>query len=112
MPTILNGFYITKSARLQNIPTELVVFEVAAGETKTISFPEQAGGIALSVQLENQDGANAATYQVNGVTTPTQNLGASQFRGINDIPINTVKVVAGAAGSVLIRSEIARFGDI
>lgn len=46
MPTILNGFYITKSARLQNIPTELVVFEVAAGETKTISFPEQAGGIA------------------------------------------------------------------
>ena len=112
MPTILNGFYITKSARLESIPTELVVFEVAAGTTQTISFPEQAGGIAISIQLENQDGANACTFQVNGVTTPIQNLGASQFRGINNIPVNTVKIVAGAAGSVLIRSEIARFGDI
>lgn len=112
MPTVLNGYVINRSVRDPRIPTELVIFSIAAGTTKTISFPEQAGGIAISMQLENQDGANAATYRINGISSVDQNLGASQFRGVNEIPISMVRIVAGAAGAVIVRAEIVRFADL
>ena len=112
MVTALLGYNIKTPVRRTDLQTRLVTHEVLAGVTDTISFPEEDGGICVSMQIENQSGAASATYQVNGITTPIKILGANAFRDINNIPIVSVRVVAGAGGSVMISAEIAEFKDV
>jgi len=109
MVVTLNGFTIQKSPRDQSLLSYPVIFTAAAGATSTIDTATQFNGIARSVQFVNQDGANAATARVNGVTSPAFNVPASGAIGFSDQWINQIQVTAGAAGDVIIMFEIVPF---
>jgi len=83
MPTVIQGFQIlTKPADTQNesFPILITVPAAAPGNLRIITFPTEFNAIAISLQIENQDGTNAASYRVNSSTDPLVNLPSSTFR--------------------------------
>ena len=104
MPAIIQGFVITtkpKDVTLESFPT---VDSVAAGTTRTISYPNQYKGVALSVAILNQDGTNPCTISVNGSTGFA--LSAGGAFSVNDQNIVSVKIIAGAAGVTDIVAQV------
>ena len=79
---------------------------VPAGQTETISFPNQFLGIAESIIITNLDATNVAKYQINGESNPTLNLSTGAFRAIDDTRISTIKIIARAAGAVQIEAQV------
>ena len=78
---------------------------VAAGTTRTISFPDEFLGVATSLNFQNQDGANAATFRYGGEALPVMNLPASSFRTVDGTQVKLVEVVAGAAGNTIVEAQ-------
>ena len=77
MPSVIQGFVITtkpKDVTLESFPT---VDNIAAGATATIVYPSQYKGVAISVAIINQDGANSCTISLNGSTTFVLSAGGS-----------------------------------
>jgi len=79
---------------------------VLAGTTRTISFPNEFFGLAIAIRITNLDGANVATYQINGGSSITLTLAAGGNRSINDTVIELLTVTAGAAGPVQIEAQV------
>ncbi len=109
MAVTLNGFTIQKSPRDTTLLSYPVMVNFPAGVVTTIDTATQFNGIARSIQFVNQDGANAATARVNGVTSPAFNVPASGAIGFSDQWINQIQVTAGAAGAVIIMFEVVPF---
>jgi len=87
-------------------PTQLeepISVIVPTGTTRTISFPQEFFGFGTSIIITNLDGANVATYQINGETQPVLTLGAGDFRTLNSIKLSMIRITAGAAGAVQIQ---------
>jgi hypothetical protein len=78
---------------------------VAAGTTRTISFPDEFLGVATSLNFQNQDGANAATFRYGGEALPSMNLPASSFRTVDGTQVKLAQVVAGAAGNTIVEAQ-------
>lgn len=105
MPAVIQGFVVTtkpKDVTLESFPA---VDSVAAGATTTISYPNQYKGVALSVAILNQDGANACTISING--SQSFSLSAGGAFSVNDQNIVSVKIVAGAAGVTDVVAQVA-----
>jgi len=83
---------------------EPISYIVAAGATNTTSFPQNFFRFASSVIITNLDGANTATYQINGEAQPVLTLAAGDFRTLNGIKISLLTIVAGAAGAVQVQA--------
>ena len=79
---------------------------IAAGVTRTISFPSEFFGRAIAIRISNNDGAAVATYQINGETNPTLILAAGGNRSINDTVINLLTIVAAPGGSCQVEAQV------
>lgn len=79
---------------------------VPAGATRIISFPQEFLGRAVAILIQNNDAANAASYQYGGDALPFQNLAASTFRTIDNALVERLAIVAGAAGTVLVEAQV------
>lgn len=112
MPFQLNGFTIEKPPKDLKLFSYPVIVEVLAGVNRTIATPEEFNGYAISVNIINQDGTNAATARVNGITTVQFNVPASGAVGFTDMWINQVQVVAGALGSVIVMFQMVSVQDV
>ena len=77
-----------------------------------ISYPQSFMGVARSVNFRNNDGANSATLAINGDLINTINLPASGTFTANDMWIEEVRIVAGAAGSVAVTAEIVPVEEV
>jgi len=106
MPVEINGFYISRSPRDETVISYPVTINNPLAVTTRTSFPNQFRGFARSVLFINQDGVNAATIRINGITNSTINLPASASFSINDQWIADIEVLAGAAGAVIVLAEI------
>ena len=109
MPQVIQGYEVRTLPKNTNQESYPVFVQVAAGTTRTVVFPIEFNAVAISVQIENQDGANAASYQVNNNSMNAINLPASNFRSINDQNVVSVTVTAGAAGVCDISAQVVRF---
>lgn len=105
------GFEINKSARRLDLVTHNVTIVVAAGTTRTINFPTEFYGLAVSLDVQNEDGTNAASIQVNETGGTPRNIPASQGRTYSSLPIVQVTIVAGALDIVFVNAEIAEMKD-
>lgn len=105
------GFTVNKSARRSDLVTHNVVVTVAAGITRTIHFPTEFNGLAVSLDAQNEDGTNAALIHVNETGGTPRNIPASQGRTYDNLPIVQVTIVAGALGLVFVNAEIADLKD-
>ena len=87
--------------------TELLTEGVAEASAEyKRQFPTEFNSIAISLQIENQDGANAASYRLNSSTNPLVNLPASNFRSFSNMNIVSVTVQTGAAGVCVITGQM------
>ena len=109
MPTVIQGFQIlTKPADTQNesFPILITVPAAAPGNLRIITFPTEFNAIAISLQIENQDGANVANYRLNSSTDPLINLPSSTFRSFSNMNIVSVTIQPGAAGPTIISGQM------
>ncbi len=79
---------------------------VAAGTSRTISFPNEFFGLCVSILLTNLYAAAVATYQIGGGSRPIISLAADGFRAIDDTKIELITVVAGAGGATQIEAQV------
>jgi len=108
LATIIQGFEVLTKPKDTSIESFPIFITVAAGAGQTtVTFPTQFNAIAIALQIENQDGANAASYRINSSTNPLINLPASNFRSFSGMNIVSVEVQTGAAGSCLISGQMA-----
>lgn len=105
-------FEITKAPRDLSIFSYPISVLIAAGLTQVVSFPQSFLGMARSVNFRNNDGANAVTLAINGDLINTINLPASGTFSLNDMWIEEVRVVAGAAGSTVVNAEIVPLEEL
>jgi len=109
--TSILGFEIKKSARRLDLVTHNVTITIPAATTRTINFPTEFYGLAISLDAQNEDGTNAATIQVNETGGTARNIPAGQGRTYTNLPIVQVIIVAGALGIVFVNAEIAKMED-
>ena len=88
-----------------------VMVIVPAGTTRTISFPDEFLGEAISILISNLDAANIATYQIGGEAMPTLTLATQAFRTVDDTRIKLITVTAGAAGAVQVEAQVQIFNE-
>ena len=79
---------------------------VPLGTTRTISFPDEFLGEAVSIIVTNLDAANNASYRINGQSQPTLTLLSGAFRAIDDTKIKLLTITAGAAGAVQLEAQV------
>ena len=80
--------------------------QAPAGAVTTISFWQENLALARSVQVINQDSANAATLIINNDVMNPVNIPASSSVGISDQWVEQVQVTAGAAGRCDVLAEL------
>jgi len=79
---------------------------VAAGTSRTISFPNEFFGLCVSILLTNLDAAAVATYQIGGASRPIISLAADGFRAIDDTKIQLITINAGAGGACQVEAQV------
>lgn len=110
MPTTIQGFeVITQPANtnIESFPIFITVPASAPGVLRVVTFPTEFCAMAISIQIENQDGTNAASYRINSDIQPMVNLPASNFRSLNNMNIVSVTIDSGAAGPTIITGQMA-----
>ena len=106
MPSVIQGFEVLTKPKDTSAESFPVFIQVPAGTTRTINFPTEFNAIAISVLIENQDAANAASFMLNSSTNTPINLAASSFRSFDSMNIVSVTVTAGAAGVADIFAQV------
>tara|TARA_R110002012_G_scaffold134940_2_gene288560 strand:+ start:180 stop:536 length:357 start_codon:yes stop_codon:yes gene_type:complete len=107
MPTTIQGFEVLTKPKDTSIESFPIFITIPANITRTVTFPTEFNAVAISIQIENQDSANAASYRINSSTNPMINLPASNFRSFSDMNIVSVTVTTGAAGVTVISGQMA-----
>ena len=107
MPTTIQGFEILTLPKDTSVESFPIFITIPAATTRTITFPTEFNGVAISAQVENMDSANAASYRVNSSTGTMINLPASNFRGFSGMNIISITVTTGAAGVCVVSGEMA-----
>ncbi|AXH78860.1 MAG: hypothetical protein [Circular genetic element sp.] len=107
MPTKIQGFEVLTKPKDTSIESFPIFITIPANTTRIVTFPTEFNAIAIALQIENQDGANAASYRINSSTNPMINLPASNFRSFSDMNIVSVTVTTGAAGVCIISGQMA-----
>lgn len=76
---------------------------------RVVSIPQEFQGLAASVQVINNDGTNAATVRVNGITTPLVNVPAGGSVGFTEQWIEQIEVNPNAGtGNFTILIQVVR----
>jgi hypothetical protein len=106
LPSVIQGFEVLTKPKDTEAESFPVFIQVPAGTTRTITFPTEFNAIAISCLIENQDGANAASFMLNSSTATPINLAASTFRSFDNMNIVSITVTAGAAGVVDVFAQV------
>ena len=107
MPTKIQGFEVLTKPKDTSIESFPIFITNPANTTRIVTFPTEFNAVAIALQIENQDAANAASYRINSSTNPMINLPASNFRSFSDMNIVSVTVTTGAAGVCVISGQMA-----
>ena len=80
MPTKIQGFEVLTKPKDTSIESFPIFITVPANTTRVVTFPTEFNAVAIALQIENQDGANAASYIVS-VTVTTGAAGVCVISG-------------------------------
>ena len=89
---VLNGREFRTEPNSTRIITTPVGITLQANTRQVVDFANRFGGPATSLIIDNTDGAQAITYNVNGQFLTPLNLGASQFRTFDNMIISRVEI--------------------
>jgi len=94
--------------REESLPIVKVL--IPAASTVVTSFPQTFFGHATDLRLTNLDGANNATYQIGGASTPILTLLSNSFVTFGATTIDLISVTSGAAGACQIEATVRKIG--
>ena len=89
---VLNGREFRTEPNSTRIITTPVGITLQANTRQVVDFANRFGGPATSLIIDNTDGAQAVTYNVNGQFLTPLNLGASSFRTFDNMIISRVEI--------------------
>jgi hypothetical protein len=89
---VLNGREFRTEPNSTRIITTPVGITLAANTRQVVDFANRFGGPATSLIIDNTDGAQSITYNVNGQFLTPLNLGASSFRTFDNMIISRVEI--------------------
>ena len=89
---VLNGREFRTEPNSTRIITTPVGITLQANTRQVVDFANRFGGPATSLIIDNTDGAQAVTYNVNGQFLSPLNLGASSFRTFDNMIISRVEI--------------------
>ena len=89
---VLNGREFRTEPNSTRIITTPVGITLQANTRQVVDFANRFGGPATSLIIDNTDGAQAVTYNVNGQFLTPLNLGASSFRSFDNMIISRVEI--------------------
>ena len=89
---VLNGREFRTEPNSTRLITTPVGVTLAANTRQVVDFANRYGGPATSVIIDNTDGAQAVTYNVNGQFLTPLNLAASSFSTFDNMIISRVEV--------------------
>lgn len=89
---VLNGREFRTEPNSTRLITTPVGVTLAPNTIQAVDFANRFGGPATSLIIDNTDGAQAITYNVNGQFLAPLNLGASQFRTFDNMIISRVVI--------------------
>jgi len=108
MPTVIQGFEILTKPSSTEIESFPIFITILAGAVqRTVTFPTEFNAVAISLQIENQDATNTASYRLNSSTGPMINLPTSNFRSFSNMNIVSVTILPGALGPVIISGQMS-----
>jgi len=79
---------------------------IPAAGSRTISFPDEFFGLAVSFIITNLDAAAVATYRINGGSNPLLTLGADSFRAVDDTKIHLIEINASAGAATQLQAQV------
>lgn len=89
---VLNGREFRTEPNSTRLITAPVGITLQANTRQVVDFANRFGGPATSLIIDNTDGAQAVTYNVNGQFLTPLNLGASSFRTFDNMIISRVEI--------------------
>jgi len=96
--------------REEQLPIIKVV--VAAGGTRTVSFPDEFFGECIDLRLTNLDGAANASYQMDGESQPLIILGGGQFVTFGGTRIRLITLNAAIGGIMQMEATVRTIPNI
>jgi len=90
--------------REEQLPIVKVV--VAAGQTRTVSFPDEFFGECIDLRLTNLDGAANASYRMDGESQPTIVLAAGAFVTFGSTRIRLLTLIAAVGGALQMEATV------
>ena len=87
---VINGREFRTEPNSTRLITTPVAVTLAPNTIQAVDFANRYGGPATSLMIDNTDGAQAVTYNINGQFLTPLNLGASTFRTFDNMIISRV----------------------
>jgi len=98
------------SAKREDLTSQTVTTIKDSASASITNYAQQFNGLASSVLIDNQDGANAVTVRINrGVNTIT--IPASNFRAFNDSFIEQIDLT-GASTDVQLTAQVVSLREL
>ena len=89
---VLNGREFRTEPNSTRLITTPVGVTLQANTRQVVDFANRFNGPATSLIIDNTDGAQAITYNINGQFLTPLNLGASSFRTFDNMIISRVEI--------------------
>jgi len=89
---VLNGREFRTEPNSTRLITTPVAVTMPANTRQVVDFANRFGGPATSLIIDNTDGAQAVTYNINGQFITANRLPASSFRTFDNMIISRVEV--------------------
>lgn len=89
---VINGREFRTEPNSTRLITTPVAVTLQANTRQAVDFANRYGGPATSLMIDNTDGAQAITYNVNGQFLTPLNLPASSFRTFDNMIISRVEI--------------------
>lgn len=101
----------TVSAKKQDLTSQTVLNRKTSATAVIINYPAQFNGLANSVLIDNQDGANSETVRINRNALGTITIPASSFRAFNDSFVEQIDLT-GASTDTQVSAQVVSLKEL
>jgi len=99
------------SAKKDDLVSQTVINRKSSATAIVINYPGSFNGMASSVLIDNQDGANAETVRINRNSAGTITIPASGFRAFNDSFIEQIDL-SGASTNTQVTAQVVSLKEL
>jgi len=99
------------SAKKDDLVSQTTLNTKDSANALIINYPALFNGLASSVLIDNQDGANPVTVRINRNSAGTQTIPASGFRAFNDSFIEQIDLT-GASTNTQVTAQVVTLKEL